>query len=105
MTQYKQRLFNRELSENQRELALQSSERSNREFLLKLPQNVPDSRIVYGEESNSIRDIAVKIYMKYVKSGAVHEINVEWQTRNGLSNLIENDEWELNEEHDDLVNL
>ena len=107
MTQYKQWIFNKELSETQRRrvLVTHSTGRNNTEFFLRLPQNCPRSHIVYSGETDSVEVMAAKIYRKYVATGAPYEINVDWQTRYELSRLIETIDWGWREQHDDLVNL
>ena len=107
MTQYKQWVFNKELSNRHRITALRSQnvERFNTELFLKLPRNIPKSDIVYGQRNESVRPVAVRIFRKYVKRGAPYEINVEWQTRNRIASWIESGDWERNYEEEDLVDL
>lgn len=110
MTQYKEWVFNKQLSTKQRKKALasKSSDRFNTELWLELPPNIPQSRIMYAEEYprlRSVRDVALQVYRKYVKRGAFYEINLQWQTRNGLSRWMESDEWEERFEDDYYVDL
>lgn len=105
MTQYKERLYNKEFSDSQRIQSLQPSDRYDTKLFLKLPANIPESYIVYGAENDDYKEIASKLFMKYIKRGTLHEINLECDTWRGLTALIESDQWNENEEYDDLLNL
>lgn len=104
MTQYKERIYNDQFSEQQRVMSLQTA-RFNAKLFLKLPPGIPQSHIVYGEDNDDFKDIAAKIFAKYIKRDAIHEINVDCETWRRLTSLIENDTWDTNEEYDNLVHL
>ena len=103
MTQFKERIFAESSNLKQRQLMSESAERRNTEHSLQLPAECTKSEIVW--KGDNYKSIAREIYLKYIESGAPYEINVEHRTMKQLGNLIDNDEWDSNQQYDDTQRL
>ena len=105
MVQFKNRVFRKALTQKQRRMMSQSMRAQKTKHFLKIPHECPRSDIVNDGECNDYKSMATELYLKYVKIGAVYEINVEWNTRRDLTDLIETNRWSVNEEYDDPLKL
>lgn len=101
--QFKKRIYDEELGENQRKLVMssQSSWQINDHFL-RIPADCPLSAIVYDQD-NSYREMATALFLKYVKEESDYEINVDWNTRNDLQNMIDAERRESDEKEIDDI--
>ncbi len=78
-------------------------------FLI-IPKDCPSSIIVHGEYSGDTnahyKTMARELFLKYVRHYSPHEINISGDTRQLLSDLMDNEQrWASNEEHDDPQKL
>merc|ERR1712154_300099 len=80
-----------------------SRQRRKTKHFLVMPPDCPMSDIVYGE-GNDYKCMAKEIYLKYIKSGSIHEINLVGTTRKKLANLMDNN-WSANEVYEDSKKL
>jgi len=104
MQQFKDRLFKERLTENQRLMMAKSMRRLKTQHFLHIGNTCPKSQIVYGEGSDW-KYMAINLYKKYIKRGSIYEVNLEWETRRELSDLIANNRWTTNAEYDDPLNM
>ena len=90
---------------DQKESISRSVRREFTEHFLELSHECPGSSIVYQHHSPNFKKVALKLYQKYVQKPGVFEVNVEWETRKFLTDLMQNKEWCHNEEYRDLRDL
>jgi len=75
-------------------------------YVLKIPEECPQSRIVYGKESGDYKTMARALYVKYVKIDSDYEINVDHATRCNLTELMDDEAaWRHNEACADLETM
>ena len=108
ITQFKDRIFREELNRRQRMEIKRSTHSQLIKHFLQIPNECARSNIVYGS-SRRRRDYFghhFLVYLKYIKKSTFYEINVEWETRKELIDLIENNrKWKANKDYDDPWNL
>jgi len=76
------------------------------QHFLSIPNECPKSIIVFGKKwKKDFKAIARELYLKYVKEGAVYEINVDYRTRSELGTLMASNQWINDEEEIDPLKL
>jgi len=105
MMQFKMKIFKDSVQHTTGGKETTSLKRINNEdmeYFVQIPSDAPQSKIVYGEESGDYKDMARALFLKYVQTYCEYEINVDYDTRKFLTNLMENEAaWRDNTEYDD----
>ena len=95
------------MSGNQREQIEQTMRAQRTKHFLELPRDDPSfprSELVRGLGCD-YKAMATEIYQKYIRIGSELEINMEYTTRDRLSDLIANNQWHSNEHYDHPIRL
>ena len=74
---------------------------------LNLPRDDPSfprSELV-RELGYDYKEMATEIYDKYIRIGSELEVHMEYETRQRLSDIIANNQWQSNEHYDDPIRL
>ena len=107
MVEFRNLIFWRAISENQREEIEQTMRAHRTNHFLELPRDDPSfprSELV-RELGCDYKGMATEIYDKYIRIGSDLEINMEHTTRQRLSNLIACNQWQSNEHYDHPIKL
>ena len=108
MLQFKTRIFEESLHPHRRANTSMSMRNHLAKHFLKIPSKFPKSYIVYPEGGMRRRYkwMVYDIYLKYIGKGAEYEIDISWQTKEELTDLIGNRQrWDQNPYFDDPINL
>ena len=109
MQQYKERIYTETITLDQGlKQEMEASHRTNlsKHFLM-IPSECPQSRLVYGKNGQrGYKDAAHYLYWRYIKWESKFAVDIEYETRTELTDLIENkSKWMNNTDYDDALPL
>jgi len=109
MMNFKNRIFNEDLSENQRQRYIKSKVRKATKHFLRIPKRCPRSAIMFNRSERKEfdwRSMARALYKKYIKEGAPHQVPLEHETRKRYHELLDSrSSWKMNVEFDNELKL
>ena len=108
MLQFKTRIFEESLHPHHRDNIEKSMRNNLAKHFLEIPSKCPKSYIVYpdGKSKRRYKSMVYDIYLKYIRKRAQYEIDISFQTREDLTELIANrQKWLANPHFDKRLNL